>query len=121
MIPLVSHVTLLTYAEAYSVVATLLAALDETESLEQDDCVEKALKFGRQAYLQRRISSESSIGKLLFKNAYKMLQSRKLTDCSDPNVAENRMELARELRDLLRRLDLIRAIGVASRGTGQEK
>jgi glycerol-3-phosphate O-acyltransferase len=121
MIPLVSHVTLLTYAEAYSVVATLLAGLSDTESLEQDDCVDQALKFGRQAYLQRRISSESSIGKLLFKNAYKMLQSRKLTDCSDPNVAENRMELARELRDLLRRLDLIRAIGVASRGAGQEK
>jgi glycerol-3-phosphate O-acyltransferase len=121
MIPLVSHVTLLTYAEAYSVVATLLAGLDETESLEQDDCVDKALKFGRQAYLQRRISSESSIGKLLFKNAYKMLQSRKLTDCSDPNVAENRMEQARQLRDLLRRLDLIRAIGVASRGAGQER
>jgi hypothetical protein len=31
------------------------------------------------------------------------------------------MELARELRDLLRRIDLIRAIGVASRGTLQEK
>jgi glycerol-3-phosphate O-acyltransferase len=121
MIPLVSHVTLLTYAEAYSVVATLLAGLGTTESLEEENCVDQALKYGRQAYLQRRISSESSIGKLLFKNAYKMLQSRKLTDCSDPNVAENRMELARELRDLLRRLDLIRAIGVASRGATQEK
>ena len=40
-----------------------------------------------------------------------MLQSRNLADSSDPDVAENRMELARELRDLLRRLDLIRAIG----------
>ena len=70
---------------------------------------------------QRRISSESSIGKQLFKNGLKMLQSRQLADCSDPNVAENRMELARELRDLMRRLDLIRAIGVASRGALQEK
>ena len=117
MTPLVSHVTLLTYAEAYSVVAALVARMEPTESLEQEDCVSEALKYGRQAYLQRRISSESSIGKELFKNGFKMLESRQLADCSDPNVAENRMELARELRDLLRRLDLIRAIGVASRGT----
>ena len=67
------------------------------------------------------VAIQSFIGKILFKNAYKMLQSRKLTDCSDPNVAENRMEQACELRDLLRRLDLIRAIGVASRGATQEK
>jgi glycerol-3-phosphate O-acyltransferase len=116
MTPLVSHVTLLTYAEAYSVVASLVARMDETESLDVEACVDQALKFGRQAYLQRRISSESSIGKQLFKNGFKMLQSRQLADCSDPNVAENRMELAREIRDLLRRIDLIRAIGVASRG-----
>ena len=121
MIPLVAHVTLLTYAEAYSVVASLLAGMDSNESLDESACIDRALKYGRQAYLQRRISSESSIGKQLFKNAYKMLESRKLTDYSDPNVAENRMELARELRDLLRRLDLIRAIGVASRGTTLEK
>jgi glycerol-3-phosphate O-acyltransferase len=121
MTPLVSHVTLLTYAEAYSVVASLLARLDNTQSLEEDSCVEQALKFGRQAYLQRRISSESSIGKQLFKNAYKMMQSRSLTDCSDPDVAENRIALARQIRDLLRRIDLIRAIGVASRGSAQER
>jgi glycerol-3-phosphate O-acyltransferase len=103
------------------VVAALVARLDPMETLEADACVNDALKLGRQAYLQRRISSESSIGKLLFKNGFKMLQSRNLADSSDPNVAENRMELARELRDLLRRIDLIRAIGVASRGTLQEK
>jgi glycerol-3-phosphate O-acyltransferase len=121
MIPLVSHVTLLTFAEAYSVVAALVSRLGPTETLEKDACVNDALKLGRQAYLQRRISSESSIGKLLFKNGFKMLQSRNLTDGSDPNVVENRMELARDLRDILRRIDLIRAIGVANRGALQEK
>jgi glycerol-3-phosphate O-acyltransferase len=121
MIPLVSHVTLLTFAEAYSVVAALVSRLGPTETMEKDACVNDALKLGRQAYLQRRISSESSIGKLLFKNGFKMLQSRNLTDGSDPNVVENRMELARDLRDILRRIDLIRAIGVANRGALQEK
>jgi glycerol-3-phosphate O-acyltransferase len=119
MAPLVSHVTLLTYAEAYSVVAALLARMEASDSLEEESCVTNALKYGRQAYLQRRISSESSIGKILFRNGYQMLKSRGLTEGGDPHIAEKRMELSRQLRELLRRLDVIRAIGVASRGAQQ--
>jgi glycerol-3-phosphate O-acyltransferase len=117
MTPLVSHVTLLIYTEAYSVVAALAARMAHSETLEEEACVTDALKFGRQAYLQRRISSEASIGKLLFSNGFKMLQSRRLTEAGAPLVAEQRLEQARQLRDLLRRLDLIRAIGVASRSS----
>ena len=61
-------------------VAALAARMEPTDTLEEEACVTDALKFGRQAYLQRRISSESSIGKLLFKNGFKMLQSRQLTE-----------------------------------------
>ena len=79
--------------------------------------VADALKLGRQAYLQRRINSEASIGKLLFNNGFKMLQSRGLTDAGEPMLAERRLKQSHQLRDLLRRLDLIRAIGVARRGS----
>ncbi len=78
----------------------------------------EALTYGRQAYLQRRISSESSIGKQLFKNGYQMLQSRGLTEGGADSLKEERRELARELRELLRRIEVIRAIGVANRGAG---
>lgn len=115
MTPLVAHVTLLTFTEAYSVVASMLARKDAHESLEQAECISQALTYGRQAYLQRRISSESSIGKLLFKNGYKMLQSRNLTEGGAESLKEDRLELARELRELLRRIDVIRAVGVANR------
>ena len=115
MTPLVAHVTLLTYTEAYSVVASMLARKEPYESLEESQCVDEALTYGRQAYLQRRISSESSIGKLLFKNGYKMLQSRNLTEGGADSMKTERLELARELRELLRRIDVIRAIGVANR------
>jgi glycerol-3-phosphate O-acyltransferase len=118
MTPLVAHVTLLTYAEAYSVVASLLARKDASQSLAEDDCVAEALKYGRQAYLQRRISSESSIGKLLFRNGFKTMQSRGLTEGGDDTVKQQRRALARELRELLRRIEVIRAIGVANRGSG---
>jgi len=117
MTPLVSHVTLLIYTEAYSVVTMMAARMEHAETLEEDACINDALKFGRQAYLQRRISSEASIGKLLFRNGYKMLQSRQLTDAREPNLVQRRREQARQLRELLRRLDLIRAIGVATRDT----
>jgi glycerol-3-phosphate O-acyltransferase len=116
MTPLVSHVTLQTFTEAYTVIAALAARKEPSESLEESTCVADALKFGRQAYLQRRISSESSIGKLLFKNAFKMLQSRQLTESGNPDIAARRLELARELRDLQRRLELIRAISLAGHG-----
>jgi glycerol-3-phosphate O-acyltransferase len=116
MAPLVSHVTLSTYAEAYSVVATLLARMEPSASLDRESCVNDALKLGRQAYLQRRISSEASIGKILFSNGFQMARSRQLTTGVDQETAAQRRELSRELRDLLRRLEVIRAIGVATRG-----
>ncbi|CAA0116733.1 Glycerol-3-phosphate acyltransferase [Halioglobus japonicus] len=117
MTPLVAHIALLIYAEAYSVVAAMAARMDHAETLDEATCVSDALKFGRQAYLQRRISSEASIGKLLFRNGFKMLQSRQLTDAREPDLKERRLEQSRQLRDLLRRLDLIRAIGSASRAS----
>nr|MBP6683282.1 glycerol-3-phosphate acyltransferase [Halioglobus sp.] len=121
MLLLVSHVTLLTYAEAYSVVADLLARMDASESLTEEQCVAQALIHGRQAYLQRRISSPASIGKLLFKNGFKMAEHRKLTAGGDERVASGRKALAQELRDVLRRLELVRALGVATRGITVEK
>ena len=117
MTPLVSHVTLLIFTEAYSIVAALAARMAYSETLIEKACVTDALKLGRQAYLQRRINSEASIGKLLFNNGFKMLQSRGLTDAGEPTLAERRLKQSHQLRDLLRRLDLIRAIGVASRGS----
>lgn len=119
MIPLVSHVTLQTFTEAYSVVATLAARMDHGESLSQDACITQALNYGRQAYLQRRIGSEASIGKLLFKNAYKTLESRGLTEAGDESLSQRRQDLARELREQLRRLELISAIASSSRSSSQ--
>ena len=121
MLLLVSHVTLLTYAEAYSIVADLLARMDASESLTEEQCVTKALKHGHQAYLQRRISSPASIGKLVFKNGFKLAKHRNLTEGGGAELASGRKALAEEIRDVLRRLELIRALGVAIRGTTGER
>ncbi len=113
--PLVAHSALLTYVEAYSVVADLMARLKPWESLSEQDCISQALKLGKQAYLQRRISSESSIGKLLFKNGYQLLQARQLCEGGRDSLAEDRAALSRELRNLQRRLEVVRAIALANR------
>jgi len=108
--PRVAHATLLTYVEAYGVVADLLAGLEPGVGLDEKRCIELALKYGRQAYLQRRISSEASIGKILFGNAYRLMEHRGLTVSGDPESAAARRELAQYLRQLARRIDRIRAI-----------
>jgi glycerol-3-phosphate O-acyltransferase len=109
MQPLVSHATLLTYIEAYRVVADVLARLDAGVGLEQKECVSAALKYGRQAYLQRRISSEASIGKLLFANGYQQMQHLGLTEGGGEDVAAGRVAAALQLRELARRVERVRA------------
>jgi glycerol-3-phosphate O-acyltransferase len=59
--------------------------------------VQQSLAYGRQAYLQRRISSEASIGKLFFSNGYKLMDNYGLFDAKDPALAERRLEMAQTL------------------------
>ena len=79
--------------------------------MEEEAFIERCMSYGKQAYLQRRISSEASIGKLLFANAWKMLVSRGLTT----NV-DGRSRQAEALNQLIRRLEVIRALSIADRG-----
>jgi glycerol-3-phosphate O-acyltransferase len=115
--PLVAHATLLTYVEAYRVVADLLAGLGADQGLEQKDCVSRALKYGRQAYLQRRITSEASIGKILFQNGFQQMQHLGLTEGGGEEVAAGRVAAAQQLRELARRVERIRARVMDRRGS----
>lgn len=110
--PHVAHATLLPYVEAYRVVADVLARLDEDQTLSEADCVKQALAYGKQAYLQRRISSESSIGKVLFQNAFKLATNRNLIDTGSAELAERRSNMSQEFRRLAHRLDQLRAMAL---------
>jgi glycerol-3-phosphate O-acyltransferase len=100
---------MLPYIEAYRVVADVLARQPAGSALEERECIQQCLAYGRQAYLQRRISSEASIGKLLFQNGYKLMSNFNLTAAGDAGLAERRLELAQEFRTLQRRVERIRA------------
>ena len=109
--PKLGHVALTIFAEAYSVGTDILLRQPDDEPLDEAVFIDRCMSFGRQAYLQRRISSEASIGKLLYGNAWKMLSSRGLID--QPG---GRSRQAEALNQLIRRLEVIRALSIADRG-----
>lgn len=106
--PLVGHAVLLQYAEAYSVVFDLLARLDDGIAPDEKDICNSALMEGRQAYLLRRISSEASIGKLLFANGYALARHMGLTSATDGAARAGRRAMLRELRALAARMEAMR-------------
>jgi glycerol-3-phosphate O-acyltransferase len=117
MRPLVAHATLLPFIEAYSIVFDLLARLPAEDGLEEADCIGQALKQGKQAYLQRRITSEASIGKILFGNGYRLAANLGLTSgkatAEDADLHERRAQLLRDFKELSRRLERIRLMALA--------
>jgi glycerol-3-phosphate O-acyltransferase len=122
MRPLVAHASLLHFVEAYTVVFDLLARLGPGEVLEEGECVGRALREGKQLYLQRRITSEASIGKILFGNGYKLAANLGLAGDSqaapgEPGgehpVGDLRVGLLRDFKELSRRLERIRLMALS--------
>ena len=113
LLPKMGHLTLTIFAEAYSIGADILLRFGEEVGFDQEIFIDQCMSYGKQAYLQRRISSEASIGKLLFANAWKMLTSRNLVGSREALRAQ-----AEGLNQLIRRLEVIRALSIAQRGAG---
>jgi glycerol-3-phosphate O-acyltransferase len=99
---------LLPFVEAYTIVLDQFVRLKVGEALESKACVEQGLAEGRQAYLLRRISSEASIGKILFENGYKMVEHLGLAGVTTEEVARSRRKLLAEFRGLSRRMEKMR-------------
>ena len=106
--PLVGHAVLLPYVEAYSIVFELLVRLKRGEQLTEKDCETQALQQSRQAYLLRRITSEASIGKILFQNAHRLAANFGLAGDTDDQAIKARRALLREFRELSRRMERMR-------------
>jgi glycerol-3-phosphate O-acyltransferase len=120
--PLVGHAALLPFVEAYIVVFEQLARLGPGEALSQQECVEQGLVEGRQAYMLRRISSEASIGKILFENGYKLAAHLGLAGVTGTAIADQRKAVLSELRGLARRMERMRldVLATAERDTAKE-
>jgi glycerol-3-phosphate O-acyltransferase len=115
MTPQVAHMTLQMFTEAYSVAADVMVTRPDVLS-DQKEFVDLCMRYGKQAYLQRRVSSDASVGKLLFQNAWKSFAARKLIDESRSDYAAAREQQARVLSELVRQVEISRASSIASRG-----
>jgi glycerol-3-phosphate O-acyltransferase len=106
--PLMGHAALLPYVEAYTVVLDELVRLKRGEVMDQEACVGAALKNAKQAYLLRRITSEASIGKIIFQNGYQLAANLGLAGETTDDVIARRKALVAEFRNLARRMERMR-------------
>lgn len=110
--PLIAHATLTQFVEAYFIATGVAAVAKGSEALDRDEFVRECFVHGRQAYRRRLISSEASIGKLLFQNAYARLENRGLAAAGDAELAAERLQASHDLRELMRRLQQIHALAL---------
>ncbi len=111
--PMVGHAILLPFAEAYSVVADILARARPGDPVDEKMLLDAALIEGRQAWLLRRISSEASIGKLLFANALSQMRHMGLAETATPDGLRARRALLVELRGLANVMESMRLATLA--------
>ena len=109
MRPLVSHVVVRPFVEAYRLVADVLVH-DDTVTADSD-VVREALGLGRQYVAQHRLRSAESVSALLFQTALQLARNRGLLEPGD-DLAARRAAFLAELRDLVRRLDRIEDLAI---------
>jgi glycerol-3-phosphate O-acyltransferase len=111
--PLVGHAALLPFVEAYTQVFEQLAAAAPGEDIDAATATRRSLEQAERAYLLRRISSQASIGRILFDNGYQLAANLALTGPADePRLAARRAMVA-ELAALLRRMERMRLESLA--------
>jgi glycerol-3-phosphate O-acyltransferase len=118
MRPLVSHVLVRPFVEAYRVVAdvladdvTLVIADGADGAAVREEVIHRALGLGRQYVAQRRLRSSEPVSALLFQTALQLAGNKGLLE-PGPELAARRAAFLAELRNLVRRLDQIEDLAI---------
>lgn len=104
--PLLAHLVLRPFLDAYHVVADRLAAAAD-EPVDEADLLAEALRVGRQWELQKRIASAESVSLELFRTAVRAAAHRELLTSSGGDLAERRGAFLAEVRDAVQRVGVI--------------
>lgn len=118
--PLIAHAVLRPFTEAYLVVADVLLSINKTDPSDESTVVAAALKLGKQAFLQRRITSEESIGKLMFSNGYKLASNRGLIADDGADTSAQKRAFARDMKVISNRLSRIGQVASDIRDTPEK-
>ncbi|MEV4701777.1 lysophospholipid acyltransferase [Actinoplanes sp. NPDC049316] len=106
--PLVAHLVLRPFLDAYHVVADRLAAWeDDDEPFDESRFLGECLRVGRQWALQKQIASEESVSLELFKPALRLAKHRDLIRPGAPDTAKLRQAFLEEMRETVRRVSVI--------------
>lgn len=105
--PLVAHLVLRPFLDAYHVVADRLDATPAGEPFDEEHFLDECLRVGRQWALQRRLASEESVSLELFKPALRLARHRGLVGSDDPGLDKRRAAFLEEIRRTVLRVNAI--------------
>ena len=108
--PLLAHVVLRSFVDAYRVVARVLVTKGADAVTEQNSLLAQCLKTGKQQLLQGRVFSAESVSKTLYGTGLKLAEYRGLLSAGK---ADARQAFHQELVQIEGRLDDVLAITVA--------
>ncbi|MGQ0466983.1 MAG: 1-acyl-sn-glycerol-3-phosphate acyltransferase [Sporichthyaceae bacterium] len=106
--PILSHLVLRPFLDAYRLVANALVDLGDEPVAEPEDVVTGCLRTGRQWALQRRVASEESVSGEMFRTALKLAGHRGLL-AAGPELAVRRREFEIEVHDVGRSIARVAA------------
>jgi glycerol-3-phosphate O-acyltransferase len=104
--PLRSHWALGPFLEAYLVVGDALVSQSPGEEIDSKQLLAECLGLGEQYRLQRKITQAEAVSQVLFKSAIGLADNRRLLEPRD-HVEADRQAFAAEIRDVVRRIELI--------------
>ncbi len=112
--PLRAHWALGPFLEAYLVVGDALAMQPADAPIETKRILAESLGLGEQYRLQLRISKAEAVSQVLFKSALGLADNRNLLEPRD-GVDADRRAFADEIRDVVRRVDVIATLAEGRR------
>jgi glycerol-3-phosphate O-acyltransferase len=107
-----AHRVLGPFVESYGVVADRLATRDPRAALDETAFLKECVGVGRQYLLQQRLDSPESISRELFRGALRLAANRNLVEPGPADLEARRRAFAAEVRDVVRRIRIIRAIAL---------
>jgi glycerol-3-phosphate O-acyltransferase len=106
--PYSAHRILRPFLESYRVVGDALS--QETGTVDEGVFLAKCLAWGKQYRLQHRIRNGDSVSRVLFATAFRLARNRGLVQADAPDLETRRKAWAQEIREAIRRVDMIGAL-----------
>ena len=113
--PFLSHWALRPFVEAYQVVADVLERRDYRSEIDRKQFLAECMVLGKQYQLQRRVQSPESLSTVLFGTGFELARRRGLLEPGGSERLEQRRAFAEQIRDVLRRIEVIDALATARR------